>query len=463
MSKPELALDSTNLSRRAAPGPRAWPVLGDPGALRASSNLLQYVEGHWQRYGDVFRVRMLGASLLVIAHPDAIKHVLWSKRQNYVKGKAYDGVRRVLGAGLVTLEGDAWKERRTLAQPAFHRRSLEKLTAFMVDSGARYFNGLLTRARGGSIEIDAVTEMTKLTLDVVVNALFGQALDDAKVPYEALSHALELMSQGSNTVVLPAWVPTPHNLKLNRTLAELDRIVFDIINHARKAERDDGSLLSMLLTARDEQGAPLDDRAIRDEVLTLFIAGHETTALTLTWMFALLDKQPLVLTRMQAEVRDVLGGRDPSFADIPKLTYLRQVIDEVLRMRPPAAFVARNAVADDEIGGYRVYAGEVVLLFFWGTHRHAEYWSEPERFDPERFTPEQDKERNSWSYLPFSAGPRSCIGNMFSLTETVLLLAQLLNRFDVEVQPCAHVKPIAIATVRPSDTVRVVLKSKVTA
>ncbi|HEX2677300.1 MAG TPA: cytochrome P450, partial [Polyangiales bacterium] len=237
-------------------------MLGDPAALRGTQNLLEYFETYWRRYGDVYRVRMMGMPTVVLAHPDALKHVLWSKRQNYVKGRSYNGVRRILGDGLLTLEGDAWKERRTLAQPAFHRRSLEKLTAYMAESGARYFAELGSRARGASIEIDAHREMVKLTLDVVVSALFGQSLREVDVPYDALSDALVLISKSSNGIVLPAWVPTPHNLKMNRTLAELDRIVYRIIDHARRQQHDDGSLLSMLLAARDEQGAPLSDRAI---------------------------------------------------------------------------------------------------------------------------------------------------------------------------------------------------------
>jgi cytochrome P450 len=166
---------------------------------------------------------------------------------------------------------------------------------------------------------------------------------------------------------------------------------------------------------------------------------------------------------MEAEVREVLGGRDPSFEDVPKLQYLRQVVDETLRLRAPAGFVARDVVQDDEIGGYHVHAGELVLLFFWGAHRHPDFWKDPERFDPDRFAPEQDKARNSWSYVPFSGGPRTCIGNMFSLTETIVLIAQLLSRFEIQVQSCAAVKPVAVATVRPSRPVRVILTPRASA
>ncbi len=230
---------------------------------------------------------------------------------------------------------------------------------------------------------------------------------------------------------------------------------------ARRRTEDDGSLLSTLLSAVDaDTGKPLADRDVRDEVMTLFFAGHETTALTLTWIFTFLDGRPAVLERMRAEVDEVLGGREPTFEDVPKLTYLRQVIEESLRLRPPAPITARNVVQDDEIDGYRVSAGDIVFTFFWATHRHPDFWPDPEAFDPERFSPERSKDRHSWSFIPFSGGPRSCIGNSFALIESSILVAQILTRFDLQVLSCADVKPVAIATMRPSRPVRIVLQRR---
>lgn len=450
---------SATSALREVPGPRAWPVIGDPAGLRAASDLIGFFEAYWRRYGDIFRFPVLGRSTLVIVHPDAIKHVLWTHRQNYVKGSAYSSVRRMMGDSVLTLEGDAWKGRRELEQPAFHRQSIEQLTAHMIGTGARFFDELLARARRGPVEIDAHQEMVKLTLDVVVRALFGQALDRSAVSYPLMTEALELVSRGANRIVLPAWVPTRYNRKLHRTLAELDRIMYSFIGAAREQGSTD-SLLGMLLATPDAHGAPLPDRAIRDELVTLFIAGHETTALALTWMFCLLADQPQVLARMQREVDAVLGDRDPTYADVAELRYVRQVVDETLRLRPPAPMVARNAVADDRIDGYPVRAGEIVLPFFWATHRHPEFWPDPLRFDPERFEPGRNKKQHSYSYVPFSAGPRSCIGNMFSLVESVLLVAQLLRRFELTIAPCNHVRAIALATARPSSPVRVTLRAR---
>jgi cytochrome P450 len=429
--------------------------------VRAAGDLASYVDRLWRAHGDTFRFRLFGMHAVVVSHPEALKQVLSTRRDNYVKGNAYDSVRKIVGQSMLTLEGDAWKTRRALAQPAFHRQALAKLTAVMVRTGARFLDDLAARAGDQPLEIDAQREMVKLTLDVVIATLLGDdALRGGDVSYEALSAALELMSESANGVVLPSWVPTPHNLRFRRVLRELDAVIHGLVGRTRE-RGNDGSLLAMILAAADaDTGQSLSDKDVRDEVFTLFLAGHETTALMLTWMFTLLDGRPDVVARMRGEVDGVLQGRDPTFEDVPKLHYVRQVVEETLRLRPPAPMVGRDVVEDDEIGGYHVSAGDVVFPFFWGAHRHPDFWPDAESFDPDRFAPEQAKDRHSWSFVPFSGGPRTCIGNMFSLVESSVLLAQLINRFDIEVRSCADIRPVAIATLRPSRPVRVVLKPR---
>ncbi len=442
---------TAGIETRAMPGPRAWPLVGNVGVLRG---MLPFLEAQWALHGDVFRIRAGHLNAVVVGHPDQLQRVLVSHRQNYVKGSVYDLPRKILGDGLVTLEGAAWRERRTLAQPAFHRQSLERLTEIMVESGARFFEGLSARLNGQACELDVHREMVRLTMEVVIDALFGKGtLDGGAVSYKTMTEALELLSNGVNGVQLPEWVPTPYNLKFRRTMRELDNNVFEIIRAGRERGTESGTLLSMLLSARDDKDQPLSDKAVRDEVMTLFLAGHETTALTLTWLFALLAELPEVLKRMVEEVDGVLGGRDPGFSDVPKLPYLRQVIDETLRLRPPAPMVGRNAVADDSLGGYHVCAGDVVLPVIWLAHRHPDFWSDPLRFDPERFTTANSKGRHTSSYLPFSSGPRICIGNAFSLIESSILMAQMLNRYELNIRSSHDVKPVAVGTVRPSKPV----------
>jgi cytochrome P450 len=455
-------LASATVKHPAPPGPAEYPIIGNADTFRATQNLLLHCEKAWKTYGDVARLNLMGRRMTLLSHPEHLMRVLLTERTNFVKGAIYDGARVLMGDSLVTLEGNAWKERRNLAQPAFHRQTLEKLTTIMVDSGAEYFEGLMRRASGGSLTIDAHTEMTHLTLDVVVNALFGRDVinTEADVSFDALSQALELISSAFNGLPIPAWIPTPRNLRMARTMRILDANVYKIIAAGRARDAHDGTLLSMLLSARDENGEGLPERALRDDVFTLFLAGHETTALTLTWFLALLDGRDEILHKMVEEVDGVLGGRDPGFADVPKLVYVRQVIDETLRFRPPAAMIGRNVVTDAVIGGFEIPAGEGVTPFIWGAHRHPDFWSNPERFDPDRFAPELVRARHNWAYIPFSGGPRTCIGNMFSLTETAVLVAQLLTRFEVKVLSCADVVPVAVGTVRPSKPIRVVLKPR---
>jgi cytochrome P450 len=445
------ASEAPRASRPTAPGPRQWPLIGNPGAFVGA---LPFLERQWRTHGDIFNVRVGNLGMLVFASPDLMQHVLVTHRHNYLKGRTYDGLRALTGDSVLTLNSEPWKERRAMAQPAFHRQSLEKLVAIMAETGARSFDALARRVGAGH-ELDIHPEMVRVTLDVVIDTLFGRGtLDSGKISHRAFTEAMEFVSTSANGLQLPAWVPTPHNLKFQRALRELNGHVFRMIGAARERPSD-GTLLAMLLEARDEQGQALSDQALRDEVITLVVAGHETTALTLTWFFVLLEHRPAVLARMRDEVDQVLGGREPSFADVPQLVYVRQVVDEVLRLRPPVPMIARDAAAEDELGGFHVAPGQSVVPFIWGVHRHPEYWPDPLRFDPERFTPAATKARHVGSYVPFSLGPRSCIGNSFALFESVILLAQLVSRFEFAIGDCSDIKPVAVGSTRPSKPVRV--------
>ncbi|MFJ8582932.1 cytochrome P450 [Micromonospora sp. NPDC093277] len=444
------------------PGPKGWSVVGDLPAIWRQG-MVPFFERCWRQHGDVFRFDA-GQNAVVVAHPEGIKRILATRRDNYVKGRSFDGLRRVLGDGLITLEGEQWRARRTIVQPAFHRTALGGITDAMVESGRRYFDGLRDRLDpGGWSSIDAYREMVSLTLDVVVTALFGRDLGPAaEVSGDGFGKALELVSERTNGIVLPEWLPTPRNLRFHRTLRQLDAAVYRVIDAGRRRGADaERTLLAMLLSARDEDtGAPLSDREIRDEVFTLFVAGHETTALTLTWLFTLLDGRPEVLAAMRAEVDDVLEGRDPDYSDVPRLGYLRKVVDETLRLRGPVVMTARTALADDEILGFSIKRDDLVMPYFWGAHRHRRFWSDPERFDPERFDPDRGKDRHPWSYLPFSGGQRMCIGATFSLVESVVLLAQLLNRFELRTVPGQDIGFNMLTTLRPASPVRIELRPR---
>lgn len=444
---------------RPAPYAKGLPILGQIPALRRKG-FFNVLFDERKKHGDVFRIKLGPQPAFVVAHPDGLERIFASHMDNYPKGATYDGVREILGHGLITAMGKHWRKQRMLLQPTFHRASLKEMVECMVEQSEQYFTDLKLRHPGGGV-LDAHREMTKLTLDVVINALFGAGLlTSADVSYEAVIRALEVVNERSNGFALPLSVPTPKNLKFKRILRELNAIVYGLIAKARSLGPDHdairSTLLGMLLSSKDaDTGEPLPDELIRDELLTFFVAGHETTALTMTWLFTLLDQEPAVIDQLREESARVIGDRLPTFDDLPKLTYTLQVIHETLRLRGPVAVVARNAIADDNICGYQVNKGDMVMPFFYGVHRHPDFWEDPERFDPDRFSEARSKGRDRWCYLPFSAGQRVCIGNNFSLYESQLIIAMLVQRCDFKMVPGQDIQPEMIATVRPSAPVMI--------
>jgi cytochrome P450 len=419
--------------------------------------MLDFLGDAWARHGDFFRFDLGPKRMVAMAHPDAIEHVLVKNRANYLKGRTYDSIRPLTGAGLLTLEGEAWRKRRRLAQPAFHRERLNELVATMVDVTRSYFD----RRRGdgsNGAPFDAHDQMMRLTLDVVGATLFGQRLshDTNDGSAEAFGTALLLLTARAHSPLkVPMWIPTPANRRLARAIDFTDAMVHGIVQRARGgSEAGSPTLLRMLLESRDaDTGDGLTDHELRDEVVTLVLAGHETTALLLSWGFTLLGPRPDVMARMRSEVDDVLGGRDPRYEDLPKLGYIGRVIDEILRVRPPIFAVARDVVGDDVVMGHRVRAGEVVLPLIFLAHQHPSFWENPETFDPERFLGERSErngKRHHAAYAPFSLGARMCIGNVFTLVEAKVILAMLLQRVDLELLSREPIKRRAAMTVRPA-------------
>jgi cytochrome P450 len=423
----------------------------------ARMGMLDFLGDAWKKHGDFFRFDLGPRRMVAMAHPDAIEHVLVKNRANYVKGRTYNSIRPLTGAGLLTLEGEAWKKRRRLAQPAFHRERLHDLVGTMVDV-TRSFLDQHRRDVGGGAPFDAHEATMRLTLDVVGATLFGQRLShDAKDGSgEAFGTALVLLTARAHAPVpVPRWVPTPANRRLTRALDFTDAMVREIIQRARGSSgAESPTLLRMLLESLDaETGERLTDQELRDEVVTLVLAGHETTALLLSWGFTLLGPRPDVVARMRAEVDDVLGGRDPRSDDLPKLVYMGRVIDEILRVRPPIYAVARDVVGDDVVMGHRVHAGEIALPLIFLAHQHPSFWESPESFDPERFRgdrTERNGKRHHGAYAPFSLGARMCIGNVFTLIEAKIILAMLLQRADFELLNREPIKRRAAMTVRPA-------------
>ena len=429
-----------------------------------TSDLLQPFSRLVAEYGPLFQVRLpLGHRLVMVAHPDAVEQVLRSGRENYVKGSVYDGTRLLLGQGLVTSEGDLWRRQRQLANPAFRPAKLQQYLAVMADCTAQLVNGWC--AADPADPLDALREMSRLTLAIAGRTLFGldlaQQRERAAAAFGAALAAIG--RRGPASLQVPLWLPTPANLRFRRILRELDAMVYEVIERFRagQAENADHTLLGAYMNSRDPAtGASMDDRQLRDEVITLYLAGHETTASVLSWALYQLSRHPDIQARVRTEVDALLTDEVPSLEQLKTLHYTTQVFHEVLRLYPPAWTIARNALADDDVMGYRVPGGAIVMISPYFAHRQAAFWPEPLRFDPDRFTAAAVAARHPFAYFPFSLGPRICIGMQFAVNEARLVLGMLLRRFEVHPAGGNAVGTCAAGTLRPAGTLRLRLKPR---
>ena len=433
--------------RTAIPGPRGYPIVGVlPNMAR---DLLGFLVSVSNQYDGLVRLRVGPRSMHLITHPDAVKHILQDNYRNYIKG--YDAVERLLGQGLVTSEGELWRRQRRLMQPAFHQRRV----ATLLDSMARQTTAMLTRWQAAARDrqqLDLADEFMGLTRRIIVATMFSTDIgDQAEAVGHAFATTMEYLGRHVfNPLPLPEWLPTPATRRYQQALRLLDTVVYRIVAERRASSRSANDLLSMLIDAQDaETGEQMTPKQVRDEVMTIFLAGHETTATVLAWACYTLAQHPPVEHRLREELASVLGGRTPELADLPKLSYTRMVIDEVLRLYPPAWMFARRALADDELGGYHLPAGAMVAISPYVTHRNPDFWESPEHFDPERFEEARQAGRPRFAYHPFSGGPRVCIGNSFALMEAQLILAMLYQGFELALVPGRTVRPRPGSTLRP--------------
>jgi cytochrome P450 len=409
---------------------------------------LGLIDGMFHQYGDFFHIEVLGTKQYITSNADAIHEVLVKQSGKFIKDKDYRdtqrGLARFFGSGLVTSNGDFWKRQRKLVAPAFHTRRIEAYADTIND----FTLDLLKEWRDGA-RMDISEAMTALTLRIVVKTLFNADVrsDTAKVS-SGLRQVLEYLSE-MQFGFIPTWVPTPLELKGRKARQTLDEVVYRVINERRASGEDTGDLLSMLLMAEDEDGNHMTDVQVRDEVLTLLLAGHETTANTLNWTFMLLAQHPEVEAKLHQELQTVLQGRTPTLADLKQLPYLTMVIKEAQRVLPPVWMISREATEDVEINGYTIPKGSVVGVFIYGAHHNPEYWEHPEQFNPERFSPENEGRIPRFAYLPFGGGPRICIGNSFAMMEAQLILATIAQRYRLCLEPGQVVEKAASITLYP--------------
>jgi cytochrome P450 len=444
----------SSTAKKFPPGPSKGLKQWSFGPLDA--NPLEYFTGLAREYGDFAGMRILNFRSIFINHPDTIEEVLVTNARRYTKGRVLRANRHVFGEGLLTSEGDFWLRQRRLAQPAFHRARIASYAATMVEFAQR----LLENWRNGE-ERDAHQEMMRLTLQIVGKTLFNADLErDAQGVGKSLELLLEIGANFRRTIFVPHWLPTPTNLRVKREVAQIEKILYRIIAERRSSGRDTGDLLSMLLHAQDEDGSRMTDQQLRDETITLFLAGHETTASTLSWTWWLLAQNPAVEAKLHAELDRVLGGRAPSLDDLPSLPYTGNVITESLRLYPAAWGMARLAVEDHEIAGYLVKKGMGLAMAQWVVHRDPRWYDAAEEFRPERWEGDLLKRLPRFAYFPFGGGPRQCIGNSFALMEATLVLAAIAQKFRLRLVAGHPVVPLASITLRPRHGIRMLLESR---
>ena len=436
------------------PEARGSALVGVVPALRADAP--RFLLRARSELGDVFSFRIGPRRRLFIAHPDAIERVLVGNNTNYRKHSVYQKMRPLLGDGLLTSEGERWLRQRRLIQPVFHKRRIAGFGDVMVSGAAAMCDGPWARAAADGRTLDAAAEMMRLTLTIVGRALFSADVSgEAETVGRALTVSLRHANARMRSIVdVPEGVPTPANVRFSRARRELDALVYGLIEERRRAGL--ASAPNDLLTLLLEAGAPgggdgegMSDRQIRDEAMTLFLAGHETTANALAWTFLLLARHPGERRRLEQELDAVLGGRLPAVDDLPALARTGRVVQEAMRLYPPAWAIGRRSLAADVLGGYRVPAGTDVLISAFVTHRHPGLWDDPEGFDPDRFLPERAAGRHRYAYLPFGGGPRQCIGNDFAMMEAKLVLATVAQRYRLALVPGSEVATEPTVTLRP--------------
>lgn len=444
-------------------GPKGYPYIGNLFNL-ANSQGLDWLQSVAEKYGDVSKFRIIKRNMYLINHPDLVKEVLTHKMHNYSK-KTYGFkiIRTVLGESIFTAMGDTWKRKRRLAQPYFHKKIIANLAQTMTDT-IDDMREDWAKVHAEKKHLDVGDAMMRLTLTVVVRTLFSTSLTSKEV--QTVADIFTPLLKGTNNRILYPIkflydLPLKSNIRYKENIEELDRIILGIIKKRRTSGEKPMDLLQMLMDARDEEtGQPLNDQELRDEAMTIFIAGHETTANAMTWLWVTLSQHPEIRSKIEEEVDEVLGSRIPVAGDFPKLTYTLKAFKEILRLCPPVPVIPRRVESNDIIGDYFIERGSSVLFSPYLLHRHPDFWEAPETFNPDRFDKELQRRQHPFAYLPFGGGPRICIGNNFAMMEAVFIIAMVLQQYRLELPPQTKVRPWFKLTYRPKGPVRMQLVKK---
>jgi cytochrome P450 len=439
--------------------PRGAPLLGHLRPFK--SQPLEMMSAWWREHGDALRFRLGPKTLYLFSHPDLAEEVLIQQSDRFVKvygDRRPIGLALVLGNGLVTSSGEVWKRHRRIIQPVFQRSRIAAMAVQMAQVGEQR---LAIWADKVGRPVDMAAEMTQLALDVISRTMFSTTVAQH---IDEINHALNVSLKYAfdsfhNPLRLPTWVPTRRNREFRSVMQFMDGLIYGLLAERRRKGAQDGDLLDLLLQARDEEtGAGLSDQELRDETLTIFAAGHETTGNALAWTWYLLATHPEARARFHEEVDRVLEGRTPNADDVQHLPYTRAVFDESLRLYPPAPAVQRKATTATTVGGMSLPAGAIVLVGTYNLHRHPAFWRQPEQFMPERWL-NSERPAVRCAYLPFGAGPRACVGTYFATVEGPLLLALIGRRYDPQLAQDS-VKPEVMVTLRPKGGIRMTLQAR---
>jgi cytochrome P450 len=435
-----------------APGPRGKILLGSLPEVQRKGFLQFYIDA-WKEFGDLARIQMGPMVIHTIVRPEHVQHVLIKNVENYHKGLSHDKLRIALGNGVLTSEGPFWGRQRRLMAPTYSPRGVTRFAEIMTGVAQE----VEERWKPGQ-PLAINQEMMILAMSVISNAVFGLDIREKFADAgKALGYILEYAAGRTMSLIdPPLFIPTRTNRQFKWALRTIDDFLYGVIAKRQSMPPGD-DLLSLLMHARDEEtGETMNEKQLRDEVLITFFAGHETTAQLLSWTFFMLDQHPEAEVCLHEELDAVLAGRTPTLEDVPKLVYTRQVIDEVLRLYSPVAVTARDVIHDDEIDGYTIPAGSMVMIAPYLTHRHPDFWETPLSFNPAHFTAEAAQSRPRYAYYPFGAGQRICLGMHFALLEAVLVLAELAQRYYLRMEPGQTVEPKFAGTLRPSADIRMV-------
>lgn len=420
------------------PVEKGWPLLGVlPEFL--SGDPFEYLKTIMLKRGDFVQLNFGPKPVYLISHAEYLQRILRDNYQNYRKpGMLYDSAREVMGNGLVLSTGDTWLRQRRMIQPHLHRKQLVNLFSDMVDAIAEVLERWEILAQNDT-EFELGEKMGELVSSIVMKTMFGQDVLPAEEVTQTSKRVLRLIRYGGETLysaILPKWFPIPGRKQFLEDLSTVKAVVNKIIAKCRQEKETSASLIQMLINSVDEESQErMTEEQLFDEVMTIIIAGYETTATILTWLGAIIYNYPDTLEKLHAEVDQVLGRRPPTFEDIPRLAYTRQVFMEALRMYTVVPFLPRSLNEADQLGNYHLPADAMVLVFYHGVHHNPRIWDNPEVFDPERFTPESMASHHPFAYVPFSAGPRKCAGDEFALLEGTLAIAMLLQKYDLKILP----------------------------